>query len=129
MKSALEKITARAKQLQRDYPNTAWKNLIKRASKELRNEGKIGKVKTRTTVKRKTTVSGFGKKKKSQPSAFTQRIDAGMTVSAAKHFVKKDIEGKMTRQMILRDFGANKTIKKAARKEYARLKKEYSKFL
>lgn len=46
--NALSKIRTRAKQLQRDFPNKAWTDLISMASKEYRS-GKLGKVKDRQT--------------------------------------------------------------------------------
>ena len=42
MKTALEKIIAKAKQLKKSYPNTKWTDLVKKASTELKKVGAIG---------------------------------------------------------------------------------------
>lgn len=42
MKTALEKIIAKAKQLKKSYPNTKWTDLVKKASTELKKSGAIG---------------------------------------------------------------------------------------
>jgi hypothetical protein len=42
MKTALEKIIAKAKQLKKSFPNTKWTDLVKKASIELKNSGAIG---------------------------------------------------------------------------------------
>lgn len=42
MKTALEKIIAKAKQLKKSFPNTKWTDLIKKASIELKKSGAIG---------------------------------------------------------------------------------------
>jgi hypothetical protein len=42
MKTALEKIIAKAKQLKKSFPNTKWTDLVKKASTELKKSGAIG---------------------------------------------------------------------------------------
>jgi hypothetical protein len=42
MKTALEKITDKARQLKKSFPNTKWTDLVKKASTELKKVGAIG---------------------------------------------------------------------------------------
>lgn len=72
MSTHLQKITARAKQLKKQHPNTKWTNLVKKAAKEL----KAG-IKTASTHK----VSGTKNKHKKQQTMATNR----RTVVVAGH--------------------------------------------
>ena len=59
--SALTKITTRAKSLQKKHPNTQWTSLIKKASSELKAEGKIGKgSKKSKTIRKRKGYQDFG---------------------------------------------------------------------
>lgn len=50
-KTALQQITAKAKQLRKDHPKKKWTDLVKQASTELRKAGKIGAVKPYSKVR------------------------------------------------------------------------------
>lgn len=48
MSNHLKKITVRAKQLQKKHPRTPWTELISKASRQLKSEGKIGAAKKKS---------------------------------------------------------------------------------
>lgn len=110
----------KAKAYQKLHPNTDWQTCIQRVSGK--GKKKVGKVKVKKST---TTVSGFRKK---GPNPIEHRVNAGMTVSAAKHFIKKELDERLKRQLFIREFGATKTIKKAARKEISKLKSQLKRF-
>lgn len=58
MRTALEKIQLKAKELKRSYPNAKWTDLIKKASTELKKVGSIGA----TSKKKKATKKAATKK-------------------------------------------------------------------
>lgn len=118
MANALKQISARAKQLQRTHPNTQWKNLIKKASAEYRGKKKLPS---------KKKVSGiFSRKRKEwydNPRGLSKRVNAGMTVSAAKHFLKKEYEELMGKAMVKRAMATTKKEKKYQSDHISILKK------
>jgi hypothetical protein len=110
----------KAKAYQKLHPHTDWQTCIQRVSGK-NSKKKVGKVKVKKTT---TTVSGFGKKSKS--SQLEQKINAGLTVSAAKHFLRSDLKNKLEKQLLLREVGT-KQQKKDARKVIPQLKKDLKK--
>ena len=71
--SSLSKITTRAKQLRRKNKNIAWIAAIKKASKELKNEGAIG-AKKKTAKVRQTGASDLKRDRERSAQAPGKRI-------------------------------------------------------
>jgi hypothetical protein len=115
---AIEKISKRAKQLQKKKPNAQWKNLIKEASREY-NNGKLGSAKSPAKK-----VSGMRSKKKyAVESQMNSRAGAGLTIAAAKHFIKAELERKLGVKEVALFNATTKTAKKNIRKDIAEIKK------
>lgn len=109
--NAIVTINKRAKQLKKSHPGTAWKTLIKRASAEYR--GKIKK-----PAKRKVKSIGSPKKNKRPSHVLAMHAnDHGLTIPAAKHFLKTEYERKLSYALLWRDQSKLKSDKKHWQKE------------
>jgi hypothetical protein len=123
--NAISKISKRAKQLQKKHPGTAWKNLIKKASAEYRSGLIPKKVSHRKhSVKKKThtkKVSGLFKRKRKSGYDIGKDISRRasnpiVSVSAAKHFLKREYEELLKKELFKKEMATTiKATKDASR--------------
>lgn len=122
MKTAIEKISARAKQLQRKHPNSSWKSLIKKASQEYRAGKKMTVLRKPRKQKK---VSGMRKKVRHEINEKAQ--GAGLSIATATHFIKKSYEDKLGRAEVQLFNATTRTAKKNIRKRIAEYKRKLRK--
>jgi hypothetical protein len=116
--SHLKKIITRAKSLKRQYPNTAWKNLVKRASSELRSEGAFGK----SGIKKHTA-------KKKGSHKISRRKSAGSTVHhVTAHASHNHMPSEASLKATLRSVLKNKLSGKLLKKSLATTKRDRNKY-
>ncbi|MET0461913.1 MAG: hypothetical protein ABW007_02120 [Chitinophagaceae bacterium] len=114
MATAIQKITKRAKQLQKDKPNAKWITLVKDASKEYR-AGKLGAVK-----KAKPKVSGVKKVVVKKVSGAPAKKKAVGSVVKSTSPIRKGvgkISGVVSGEKILKSIDRLEKKYKAARGE------------
>src|SRR5262249_31840529 len=123
MSDALKRIRQRAKQLQKKKPNAKWTNLIKEASREYRN-GSLGAVRSAPVKK----VGMFKKKNPYHTDVKNKSEGAGLSISAAKHFIKKELEERLGRFEVRKYKATTKRGKKMWGKEIQLVKSELRKY-
>jgi hypothetical protein len=127
--NALKKITDRARQLQKKHPNSKWISLVKKAGADYR-AGRLGKIAggsnnspTRTSTKAHTsrnrtatstkTITAHVKVGSKRTGYITRvtgsgaprqqlinKMDAGLSTGAAKHFLKEDTKTKLSKALL-----------------------------
>jgi DNA replication protein DnaC len=85
MPNALHKIHVEAKRLRKKHPNTAWKNLIKQASRNY-NNGSLGK-----TVRRAVKKVKAAKRHRVKHESTRLKKVSGITVAKAKAVYKTKV--------------------------------------
>lgn len=131
MKSAIQKISARAKQLKKLHPNSAWKSLIKKASVEYR-AGKLGATATKRPAYRQTgssdkaadrkrTALAPGKRKSRSGVTYYERRKnrsdmpgklTGFSNQGLKSELTKRIKDKLALALLRRDMALSKRVRK-----------------
>lgn len=112
MADVLKKIRTRAKQIQKNS-NVSYRTALKKAGKEHRT----GK-----------SISGVPKKKPTVKKRLNDRVqNAGLTIAAARHFMKSELENRLGREEVKLFNATNKTQKKPIRKRIAEIKSDLRK--
>ncbi len=126
--NAIKKISSRAKVLQKKHPNTAWKNLIKQASREYRN-GKLPQTRRKKTKPKKVAKRKIGglRKKSVRGEVVKRATGAGLTIAAATHFIQSELKDKLGRDMVRQHLATTKRDKRKIGKTIADTKRKLRK--
>lgn len=145
MANTLKKITARAKQLRKKHPNTAWKNLVKQAGREYRT-GKLGPTKKKY-YQRGSSVKSFdaalkakkpGKRKSASGKTYYERRKnrsdmpgqlTGASVSQLKSELKNRLEDQLGKQLVRREMAPTKTRRRKVNKQVVETRRKLKKLI
>lgn len=144
MANALKKITTRARQLQKKHPNTAWKNLIKKAGAEYRS-GSLGAVKKKSARqtgssnrKRDSEIKAKrpGKRKSASGKTYYERRKnrsdkpgslTGVSTASLLSALKGKLVQNLGKQLLSREMATTKRDKKAFGKKITEIKRDIRK--
>jgi hypothetical protein len=117
MANALKKITTRAKQLQKEFPNTAWKNLIKKAGADYRN-GNLGagSSRKRSKPKKKSVTVKRSKNIGNRKTVLKTVTKSKMNVTTAKGFIRSEYKDQLAALLLRNSLLPSKGNKMAKRK-------------
>jgi|SRR5882724_3579719 len=119
MSIAIVKISKRAKQLQKRYPNRGWKTCIKEASAEY-NSGSLGKP-TKKARQAKKVHKAKHHTPKRVGAATSKPVE---TMAYHKRMMKENLQEKLGRLAIRHYNAGTKLEKRRINKEIAQVKKE-----
>lgn len=118
----LKLIRTRAKQLQKGNKSLKWVPAIKKASAQLRSEGKIGGA-SAAPAKRKKSAT---KKRKQIPRNASP--SGTLSVASMKSAIKSNVKTKLANALLRRDQATTKTAKKKAGKLVTTYRAELKKY-
>ena len=138
MATTLKKITARAKQLRKKYPNKEWKLLVKQAAAELRKEKSYRQTGASDTLAdEKRSARPPGKRMSSNGETYYERRKnrsdvpgrlTGISLSAIKAEARRKINEQIDKLVVRKFRETKKRVRAKLQKEISAAKAELKKF-